>query len=482
LSTGNFLKRQSDESAYSQVVMTFHSARPTRQPYEENTPAGPTVGENPAAEATPAAHDITLDRAIARARRRLVPFLLLMYVISFLDRANIGFAKQALQQYAGISSRAYALAAGLFFISYALFELPSNLILHRIGAKVWMARIMVTWGVVSMATMLVVGSRSFYVLRLLLGVAEAGFFPGVILYLTYWFPSRVRAEIFGLFYLGAPLAFIFGGPVSGLLLQMHSIGSLQGWQCMFLAEGGLAVLVGVWAYWFLDNRPSEADWLSSEEKDALASALVGEETRRDARHSTTILTVLKDTRMLQFVGIYFLIQMSVYGVVFYLPSEIGEILRKPTGIEVGIVSSIPWVCALAGTLWLPRLATRLKQNAFIAAMILLAAGIASCLFPLLGPRASFAALCIAATGFIAVQPLFWTFPASYLSDKTAAGGLAIINAIGAFGGFVAPNIKAWADIYFRSQRAGLFVLAAATLLSAGMIAVLGRENHREIVV
>ncbi len=427
-----------------------------------------------------AAHDITLDRAIARARRRLVPFLLLMYVISFLDRANIGFAKQALQQHAGISPEAYALAAGLFFVSYALFELPSNLILHRIGAKVWMARIMVTWGVISMATMLVVGSRSFYLLRLLLGAAEAGFFPGVILYLTYWFPSRVRAEIFGLFYLGAPLAFIFGGPVSGLLLQMHPASPLQGWQWMFLVEGGLAVLVGIWAYWYLDNRPSEAKWLSYEERQALAHALASEEVQRDARHSTNIVSVLKDVRMLQCVGTYFLIQMSVYGVVFYLPSEIAEILPKSTGVEVGLVSSIPWICALTGTLWLPRLATRLKQNGFMAALILLAAGIASSLFPLLGPRASFAALCVAATGFIAVQPLFWTFPASYLSQKTAAGGLALINALGSVGGFVAPNIKTWADIYYGSQRAGLFVLAAATLLSAGMLAMLGREKQKKV--
>ena len=462
--------------------MMYRSGRPTRTPGEHNAPGETTAGEGHASSRrSVAARDLALHRAIAHARRRLIPFLLLMYVISFLDRVNIGFARQALQQHAGISPAAYAFAAGLFFVSYALFEVPSNLVLHRIGAKVWMARIMVMWGIISMATMLVVGSRSFYLLRLLLGAAEAGFFPGVILYLTYWFPGRVRAEIFGLFYLGAPLAFIFGGTLSGLLLQMHPVASLQGWQWMFLVEGGLAVLVGAWAYWYLDNGPSNAAWLSSEEKQALASTLATEEAQRASARSPIIASVLRDRQMLQFVLIYFLIQMSVYGVVFYLPSEIAEILHKPTGIAVGVVSAVPWICALAGTTLLPRLATRLKQNRRVAALILLAAGTASALFPLLGTRASFIALCIAATGFISVQPLFWTFPATYLSENTAAGGLAIINALGALGGFVAPNIKTAADIYFGSPRAGLFVLAAATLLSAVMIAMLRAEKQKKLV-
>src|SRR5687768_3206267 len=178
-----------------------------------------------------------LDRAIGRARSRLVPFLLLMYVLSFLDRANIGFAKQAFQVSAGISDAAYAFGAGLFFLTYALFEVPSNLIMHRIGARLWMCRIMVTWGLVSAAMMFASGEIAFYFLRMLLGAAEAGFFPGVILYLTYWFPDRSRGQIMGLFYFGAPLAFILGGPLSGLLLEMHGAAGLEGWQWMFLIEG-----------------------------------------------------------------------------------------------------------------------------------------------------------------------------------------------------------------------------------------------------
>ena len=416
--------------------------------------------------------DGALLRAVTRSRRRLVPFLLLMYVISFLDRANIGFAKQALETCVGISPRVYALAAGLFFVSYAAFELPSNLILHKIGAKIWMARIMVSWGLVSIATMFVAGSRSFYIQRFVLGAAEAGFFPGVILYLTYWFPNRARGQVLGLFYFGAPLALIIGGPISGLLLQMKPVGSLQNWQWMFLLEGSLAVVVGIWSYWFLDNRPSNAAWLPEDERKALVDVLSGEESQRRTHSALGLLSLLRDTRLLHYSLIYFLIQMSVYGVVFYLPSEVSALLRRPAGLEVGLVSAIPWLCALAGAFWLPRLADAVNKRRLIAALTLLIAGCASALFPLAGARTGLIALSIAAAGLIAVQPIFWTFPSGYLSDRAAAAGLAVINALGSIGGFVAPNIKVWADGSFGSPRAGLFVLAAVTILNAALIAVI----------
>lgn len=417
-----------------------------------------------------------LDRAVSRARKRLVPFLLLMYVVAFLDRANIGFAKQALETYAGITPEAYALAAGLFFISYAAFEIPSNLILHKVGARLWMARIMVTWGLVSMATIFVVGSRSFFALRLLLGAAEAGFFPGVILYLTYWFPNRARAQVFGLFYFGAPLALIFGGPISGLLLQMNPVGSLENWQWMFLVEGSFAVAVGVWSYKYLGNRPADATWLSTAEKGELENALADEQSQQYPDGRFRLAPMLRDPYLLQFALIYFFLQMSIYGVVFYLPSEVSTLINKPAGFEVGLVSAIPWICALAGAFLLPRLADWLNQRRRVTAIALAVTGCASFLFPLVGPRAGLISLSIAAAGLIAVQPLFWTFPASYLSGNAAAAGLAMINALGAVGGFVAPNVKTWADDRFSSPRAGLFVLATVTLLNAGLIAIV-RTPH-----
>jgi len=397
-----------------------------------------------------------------------VPFLLLMYIISFLDRANIGFAKQALQASVGISPAAYALAAGLFFVSYSLCAFPSNLILHKAGAKVWMTIIMIWWGLVSMATMFVTGSESLYTLRLILGVAEAGFFPGVILYLTYWFPNRVRGQILGLFYLGVPLALIVGSPLSGFLLGMRPRAGLQNWQWMFLVEGFMAVVVGVAAYWCLDDKPQNARWLSAEGQQALVSALAKEEDERRAHGPAKLLPLLTDLRVMQFVLIYLLIQMSVYGVVFYLPTEVSAILHKPAGLEVGLISAIPWACALIATYLLPRRADRRNNHRNMAALLMLIAGCASFVFPKAGPISGMIAMSIAVAGFIAVQPLFWTFPTGYLADRAAAGGIALI-ALGNLGGFIAPPVKVWADTFFRSPVAGLYLLAALTVLNAGLI-------------
>jgi MFS family permease len=335
-----------------------------------------------------------------------------------------------------------------------------------------MCRIMVTWGIVSIATMFVHGPVSFYSVRLLLGFAEAGFFPGVVLYLTYWFPNRVRAQIMGQFYFGAPLAFIFGGPLSGLLLTLHGKAGLKGWQWMFLLEGSLAVLVGVWAFWVLSDKPANASWLPAAERSALQEALAAEEEQRTAHGPSALLSAFADRRVFHFAAIYFLIQMSVYGVVFYLPAEVAAILGKSMGLEVGIVSAVPWICALASVLWIPWWADRMKRPRLLAAAVLAIAGLASTMFLLPNGALALTAICVAASGFIAVQPVFWTFPTAYLSGRAAAGGIALINTLGALGGFVAPNIKVWADHHFGFAAAGLCVLAAFTLLAAGLVALL----------
>ncbi len=421
------------------------------------------------------ASDAALNRAISRTIRRLAPCLMLMYVVSFLDRSNIGFAKQALQQSEGISEAVYALGAGLFFISYSLCGFPSNLILYKVGAKIWLAVLMAGWGVVSMATMFISGATSFYLLRLLLGVLEAGFFPGAILYLTYWFPNRARGRVLGLFYLGVPLALIVGGPLSGMLLEIRPWGGLQGWQWMFLVEGFIAVAVGGFAFWYLDDRPSNAAWLSAEEKQALAKALASEEEERHSVGPAEILPMLRDRRVMHFLLIYALIQISTYGAVFYLPVEISALLHKPVGIEVGLVSAIPWICTLVAVYFLPRAADKFNKHRQLASLALLISGCASFAFPTAGPRMGLVMLSLAVTGFIAVQPLFWTFPTGYLADRAAAGGIAVIG-MGNLGGFLAPNLKVWTDEYFGSQRAGLYLLAGLTVLNAGLILLV--KNRR----
>lgn len=407
-------------------------------------------------------------RAITRTIRRLAPYLMLLYVVSFLDRANIGFAKQALQASEGISEHVYALAAGLFFISYSSCGFPSNLILHRVGAKLWLSLLMVIWGLASMATMFVTGSTSFYILRLLLGVAEAGFFPGVILYLTYWFPNRIRGQVLGLFYLGVPLALILGGPLSGLLLEMHPLAGLQNWQWMFLVEGFFAVMLGISAFWYLDNKPLDAAWLPADEKRALQEALVQEEQERRSTGPAHLLPMLRDLRVLRFLLIYALIQISTYGAIFYLPAEVSDLLHKPAGLEVGLVSAIPWICTLVAVYYLPRVADRWRAHRQLASFALFVSGCASFAFPSSGPLLGLVMLSLAVSGFIAVQPLFWTFPTGYLADRAAAGGIALIG-MGNFGGFLAPNVKVWADDAFHSPHAGLYFLAALTILNAVLI-------------
>ena len=411
-----------------------------------------------------------LDRAVTRALKRLTPYLMLMYVVSFLDRANVGFAKQALQTSVGISESTYALGAGLFFISYSLCGFPSNLILHRIGAKFWISFLMVGWGIASMATMFVTGSTSFYLLRLVLGVLEAGFFPGTILYLTYWFPNRIRGEITGLFYLGVPLALVLGGPLSGWLLDLQSRGGLQGWQWMFLVEGSLAVIMGLVSFRFLDNKPANARWLPPDEKEALMNALAREEQARRSSGPTHLLPMLRNPRVLRFVLIYFMIQMSIYGAIFYLPAEVSALMKKPAGFEVGVVTAIPWICATIATYWLPKRADRQKNHRVMAAWVLFIAGCGSFAFPTAGPLGGLIALSIAVSGFVAVQPLFWTLPTSYLADRAKAGGIALIGT-GNLGGFLAPYLKVRAEQYFHSQSAGLYLLAAITVLDAGLIAI-----------
>ncbi|VFR86606.1 Nitrate/nitrite transporter [plant metagenome] len=408
---------------------------------------------------------------LAKISWRLLPFLLLMYILAFLDRANVGFAKAAFQADTGISNAAFALGAGIFFAGYALLEVPSNLIMHRVGARIWMCRIMVTWGLVSTAMMFAHDETTFYILRFLLGVAEAGFFPGVILYLTYWFPAAHRGQAMGFFYFGAPLAFILGSPLSGLLLEMDGVANLFGWQWMFAVTGIVTVAVGIWAYFHLNNRPADATWLSDDERKLLQDIL-DREDRAKGPQSHSLLAALTQPAVLYLALIYLLIQASVYGVVFYLPTQVAGLLGMKVGWLVGLVTAIPWVCALLAAWLIPGFADRRQQHRRVASVTLVvaAAGMAvsvSVNSPLIG----IAALCFAAAGFISVQPVFWTFPSSTLSGSAAAGGIALINSMGAVGGFTAPIVKNWIEGALQSPAAGLYLLATTTLLAA--ILVLG---------
>lgn len=411
----------------------------------------------------------TLAAVVRKATLRLIPILLLMYILAFLDRANLGFAKVAFQADTGISDAAYALGAGIFFLGYAAFEIPSNLIMRRVGAKIWLARIMISWGIVSALMMFATEEWIFYLLRVLLGITEAGFFPGVILFLTYWIPLEFRGRVNGLFYFGAPLAFIFGGPLSGMLLDLDGLGGLAGWQIMFLVTGAITVVVGIVAFFYLDNGPRDAKWLSEPERELLVAAIDSEDEAKADHSPRGALRALADPKILYFAAIYFAIQMSVYGITFYLPTQIAELVGSDVGLGVGLLTAVPWGFALLVTFVLSRLADRTGQRRLIAASALFAAAIGIVLSGVIeNPVLGLASLSLGAAGFIAVQPVFWTLPTSFVVGAAAASGIALINSLGSLGGFVAPIAKTWAEGAF-GPAAGLTLLAIIAAVGALLI-------------
>lgn len=412
-----------------------------------------------------------LNSAVRKSLLRLVPFLVLMYVAAFLDRSNVGFAKAEMQAALGLTEAAFAFGAGIFFLGYAVLEVPSNLLLHRIGARVWLPRIMITWGLVSAATAFVRNETGFYWVRVLLGIAEAGFFPGVIFYISLWFPASVRARVLGIFYFGFPLSMIVGGPLSGALMELPPAFGLQGWQWMFVAEGLLASLVGLAALLFLVPRPQAAAWLTDGEKAALAAQLDAEAA--PPMHGWAVFKALLDPRVLLFIAAYFAIQVSVYGAVFYLPTSIAHAAGAKVGLAVGAWTAIPWLVALPATLGVARWADRSGGYARLSALMLVlaAGGIALSGFSD-GLMATEAAFCLAVCGFVAAQPLFWTLPSRQFSGPLAAGGIALINSIGNLGGFLAPNLRISAEKAFGDPHAGVLVLASAGLVAAALLFVL----------
>ncbi len=413
-----------------------------------------------------------LSRILPKLHLRLMPVLLMMYVLAFLDRANIGFAKAGFQADAGIGDTAYAFGASIFFIGYALLEVPSNLILHRVGARLWLARIMVTWGLVSAMTAFVHSPPAFYAIRFLLGIAEAGFFPGVIYYLTLWYPTTARARSVGLFYYGAPLALTFGGPLSGLLVAHDAFG-LHGWQIMFVIEGLMASLGGIAVLFLLKDGPALAPWLDESERQTLLTALAEDDKNRE---TPSVWRTLADPRVLFLALVYFLVEMGFYGLTFYLPSQIAKLLGASMGLKVGLVSALPWACALAAVTAIPRWCDQRDNARGIGATATAISGLALLVSALAtSPLVALIALCVAAAGLIVAPALFWTLPSRILGGAAAAGGIGLINAIGNLGGFVAPNLRAWLDIGFNSHSAGLIGLAVGTTIGALFFATAPRK-------
>lgn len=420
-----------------------------------------------------------VESALKKVTRHLIPFLLLMYVIAFLDRTNLSWAQSSWKADYGISTLSYTFGATLFFVGYAIFEVPSNLIMHRVGARWWMTRIMITWGLVAICFMFVRGVTTFYLFRFLLGVAEAGFFPGIMLYLTYWYPAARRAWAAGLFYMGLPIANMIGNPLSGSLLELDGLFGMNGIHWMFLVEGSLAVIVGILCPFFLVDKPAHAKWLSNDERTNLVRQIEIEEAAKEIAKPISWQRALFDVRILYFCAIYFCIQASVYGLTFFLPKQVLTMTGQKAGFMASLVTAIPWTVALIGVIILPHRADKTHQYRKFAAVLMLCSGLGigvSGLF-LHSSLPALAALSIAAVGFVTAQPIFWQLPTRYLSGAALAGATGLINAVGNLGGWLAPNVRTWAaesmwgTAEVPNEAAGLFALGLAGVI--GFILVIG---------
>lgn len=401
----------------------------------------------------------------AKVGWRLIPFLLLCYIVSYLDRVNVGFAKLEMQQDLHLSNTVYGLGAGIFFIGYFLFEVPSNVILHKVGARVWIARIMLSWGLISAATMFVSSDVGFYAMRFLLGAAEAGFFPGVILYLTYWYPAERRGRMTALFMTAVALSGVIGGPISGWIMHgMEGVAGLRSWQWLFLLEGLPAVLLGVATLFYLDDRIHSARWLTAEQKAFLERRI---DVENAGKSDLKIGAVFATPRVWLMALIYFSFVMGLYGVSFWLPTII-----KATGVkdalQIGLLTAIPFAFAAVAMVLVARRSDRHGERRWHVAIPALAGAVGLVLSAIWAHNTVLAmvALTLATMGILTTFPLFWSLPTAFLAGTGAAAGIALINSVGNLAGFVSPSLVGWLKDLTQSTDAGMYMLAASLVIGA----------------
>jgi MFS transporter, ACS family, tartrate transporter len=417
-------------------------------------------------------------RTMARVSVRLVPFLIVCYFVAYLDRVNVSFAALTMNKDLGLSSSAYGLGAGVFFLAYAIFEVPSNLLLARFGARRWIARIMVTWGLMSGAMAFVGNETWFYAVRFLLGAAEAGFFPGMIFYLTLWFPAAYRARVIGYFMAAIPLSTVIGAPVSSALLGLEGVRGMHGWQWLFILEGVPALLLSVAVLFYLTDKPADAGWLSDDERSWLADRLAAEERQREAARHYSVLQALLNPRVLALSLVYFGVVAANYGLSFFLPQIVKTF--GMSNLQTGFVSAIPYVVGVIGIVWWGRHSDAKLERRFHTAFAIFvaAAGLTVAAF-LNDPTAKMVAFSVAGFGIFGCLPVFWALPTAFLSGPAAAGGIAIINSIGNLAGFVGPSVMGMVKDSTGSFTNGLLVLAGVAVVALVVVLVLRHDTALE---
>jgi len=426
-------------------------------------------------------------RTIRRVTLRLVPFLVVCYFVAYLDRVNVGFAALTMNKDLGLTSSMFGFGAGVFFLAYFVFEVPSNLFLDRFGARKWIARIMLSWGVLSGMMAFIpnlavsTGLRNdhtFYGLRVLLGIAEAGFFPGIIFYLTLWFPAIYRARIIGYFMAAIPFSSVIGAPVSGMLLDLHGKAGMAGWQWLFIIEAAPAIVLSVVTFFYLTDRPKDATWLADDERAWLTARLLAEEQQRKQAAHFSVLAALVNPKVLALALVYFGAVSSNYGVGFFLPQIV-----KGFGLSnamTGFVTAIPYVVGTVGMIWYSRRSDRKheRRGHVAVALAIASAGIAiSTLFD--NPALKMLALSISAFGVFSSLPVFWTLPTAFLSGASAAAGIAIINSIGNLAGFTGPYAMGWIKDRTGSYTGGLLVIAGCATLAMIIVLILSHDSRLE---
>jgi len=446
------------------------------------------------------------EKASGKAAWRLIPFLILCYFVAYLDRVNAGFAALTMNQELGLTAEMFGFGVGIFFLGYFIFEVPSNLILEKVGARRWIARIMISWGVISSAFAFVPSisatfqsaglsffdnARTFYLLRFIFGAAEAGFFPGIILFLTYWFTGHERARWVGVFMAAIPLSAVIGGPLSGLILDtFDGIMGLGGWQWLFVVEGVPAVLVGLWVLSYLTDRPREAAWLEPDERIALQARLDDERKSREAIRRYTLGEALRNPRVLALSVVYLGIVSGNYGLSYWLPQIVKGVatdigLEKVTGIPIntltGYLVAVPFAFGIVAMILWTRHSDATQERVWHVAGPATLSGL--CLIAaayLASPVLAAAALTICAMGLYAALSTFWTLPTGFLTGSAAAGGIALINSIGNVGGFVGPYAVGWIKDATGETTLGLVVLAACLIMAGVVTLLLGHDSRIEL--
>ncbi|PLZ02877.1 MFS transporter [Burkholderia sp. WAC0059] len=429
----------------------------------------------------------TETRAMARVTARLVPFLIFCYFIAYLDRVNVGFAALQMNHALGLSAGAFGFGAGIFFIAYFFFEVPSNLLLDKFGARRWIARIMFTWGIVAGAMAFIPdlsrytgisSAHVFYGLRILLGLAEAGFFPGIIFLLTLWFPAAYRGRVVGYFMAAIPLSTVIGGPVSGALLSLDGRAGLAGWQWLYLLEAVPALVLSVVVPFYLTDKPAEAAWLKPDEREWLVARQARERAQRETAHAFSVREALTNRRVLAIALIYFGANATNYGLSFFLPQIVKSF--GLSNLQTGFVTSLPYIVGVIGMVYWGRHSDRkLERKRHVAIALLIAAGGIAVSTALSNPVLKMLSLSIAGFGIFGCLPIIWTLPAAFLSGAAAAGGIAAVNSLGNLSGFFGPYVVGWIKDSTGSFGAGLLCLAGAGLVGVAAVLLLHHDTALE---